>query len=123
VKKERGLLARLALCAKRSHERGEPGYSSLAQWVEVEARLRRARGEEPDEEALWVEALEEAIARAVQRGMKDYGLPRTAKDLEGGGWIGSYERPSPGEQVRAESEDAARRAILRAWLKRMLKTL
>jgi len=123
VKKERGLLARLALCAKRSHERGEEGYSSLAQWVEFEARMRRVRGEEVDEEALWVEALEEAIARRIVRAMKDYGLPRTAKDWEGGGWIGSYERPTPGEQVRAESEDAAKRAILRAWLKRVLRTL
>jgi len=46
----------------------------------VEAKLRRSRDEEPDEEALWVEALEEAIARTIQCGMKDYGLPQTARD-------------------------------------------
>jgi len=123
VKKERGLLARLALLARAAHERGEPGYEDLARWVDFEARMRRARGEEPDEEALWVEALEERLAHTFWRGFKDYGLPRVAKDWEGGGYIGSYERPSPGEQVRAESEEGAKKAIFKAWAKRILRSV
>jgi len=121
--KERGLLARLALLARAAYERGEPGYEDLARWVEFEVRTRRARGEEPDEGVLWVEALEEAIARTIQKALKDYGLPHVVVDLERGGYIGSYERPFPGEQVWAQTKEAAKRQINRKWLKRVLKRL
>jgi len=121
--KKRGLLARLALLAREAYERGEEGYDHLALWVEKELESRWARGEEADERALWVEALEEAIARCIVRAMMDYGLPRVVVDLERGGYIGSYERPSPGEQVRAETKEAAKREIYRRWLKRVLKRL
>lgn len=120
---ERSPLVRLALCARRAHERGETGYEDLARWVEFEARTKRARGEEPDEEALWVEALEERLAHTFWRGFKDYGLPRVAQDLEHGGYIGSYGRPSPGEQIRATTEEGAKKAIFKAWARRIFRGL
>jgi len=124
MKKERGgLLARLALLARAAHEQGEPGYEDLARWVEFEARMRGARDEEVDEEALWVEALEERLAHTFWRGFKDYGLPRVAQDLEHGGYIGSYGRPSPGEQIRAATEEGAKKAIFKAWVKRIFRNM
>jgi len=121
--KKRGLLARLALLAREAYKRGEEGYDYLALWVEREIKARQAKGEEINEESLWVEALEEAIARTVQKALKDYGLPHVIVDLERGGYIGFYERPSPGEQVWAETKEAAKREINRRWLKRVLKRL
>jgi len=63
---ERSPLVRLALCARRAHESGEEGYTPFAQWIHFEAQTWRVKGEEVDEEALWVQALEEALARTLR---------------------------------------------------------
>jgi len=123
MKREKGLIARLAAAAREAHCRGEPGFEYLAYLVEKEAENRRMSGEEIDEENLWIEAVEKEIAWAFWKGLKEFGLPKIAKDIEGGYWIGSYERPAPGESIRAESEERARKEIIFRWVRRILQLI
>jgi hypothetical protein len=118
VKREKGLIARLALAAREAHRRGEPGFEYLGYIVG-----ERLKSGEKDEEKVWIEAVEKEIAWAFWKGLKEFGLPRTAKDVEGGFWIGSYERPAPGESVRAETEERARKEIIFRWVRRILQLI
>jgi len=123
TKREKGLIGRVALLAREAHRRGESGFQYIAYLIEKETENRRMSGEKIDEENLWIEVIEKEIAWAFWKGIKEFGLPKIAKDVEGGYWIGSYERPSPGESVRAESEERARKEIFFRWARRILQLI
>lgn len=118
VKREKGLIARLALAAREAHRRGEPGFEYLGYIVG-----EKLKNGEKDEENAWIEVVETEIAWAFWKGIKEFGLPRVAKDTEGGYWIGSYERPAPGESVKAESEERTRKEIFFRWVRRILQLI